>query len=41
MHALIKVMSESKMVTNSQARGYIGGEGELSTAMGSIRRFLY
>ena len=40
LHVLIRVMAESRVMAVSQARGHIAGDGELSTAIGSIRRVL-
>ena len=40
LHALIRVMAESRVVANSQARGYMTGDGELSVVIGNIRRVL-
>ena len=34
------VMAESRVLANSQARGYVTGDGELSTVTGNIRRVL-
>ena len=40
MHALIRVMAESRVTAICQARGYMASKGELSTVIGSIRRML-
>ena len=40
LHALIKVMAEARVLANSRSRGYVPGEGELSTVTGTIRRVL-
>ena len=40
LHALVRVMAEARVLSNTQARGYIAGEGELSSTIGCIRRVL-
>ena len=38
--SLIRVMAECRVLANNRARGCIGGDGELSCVIGSIRRVL-
>ena len=40
LHALMMLMAESRVTADSHARGFVAGQGDLSTAIGSIRRVL-
>ena len=40
LHALVKTMAENRVLANSQARGYMVGDGALSIVTANIRKVL-
>ena len=40
MHALVKLLAESRVAARSRARGYEVGDGEYSFVVGQVRRVL-